>query len=206
MTIGITQRLLTQPHTGDVHNALSQDWQHFLAAVGLPWIPLPNGGAETLALAHTLKISGLIFSGGGEAGKEPTRDHTETLLWHWAQEGKLPVLGVCRGFQAVQLLMGGELVPLSGHVAVRHALHPVHPAPDTSPIWQGRKVNSYHNIGIRNLASALTPLALSHTANGEKHVEAARGDRFLGLMWHPEREKVPHMTDVTMVRRFLAGK
>lgn len=197
--IGVTMRLLRQPGTGDVHDALSQDWGRFFAAAGLVWAPLPNRGAESLALARALDLTGFLFSGGGEAGAEPARDTTERLLLEHARAHGLPVLGICRGFQALQRALGGDLVPVADHVAVHHPLLASGPLRD---LFDGRNVNSYHQSGIARLASGLRPLALSR---GEDSIEAAYGDRLLGLMWHPEREPMPHEADLALVRGFFTG-
>lgn len=202
--LGVTMRLASHPGTGDVRDALSHDWGRFLAAAGLAWLPLPNRGEETLALARELSLGGFIFSGGGDAGREPARDHTEALLFAHARAHGLPVLGVCRGLQALQLLLGGELVPVPGHVAVRHSLEVASGTGGTGlAAMQGRKVNSYHNFGIRRAAPGLTPWAHSVEADGSRHVEAVSGAALLGCMWHPEREALPRMADVTLVREFF---
>lgn len=210
--VGVTMRLLTQAGTGDVCDALSGDWGRFLAAAGLAWMPLPNRAQESLALARALNLTGFIFSGGGDAGREPARDATEALLLEHARNRGLPVLGVCRGFQAVQLLLGGTLVPVQGHVAVRHALLPAcagntpweGPRLMEAAVAPGRTVNSYHHLAVRTLAQGLAPLALSLDSDGP-HVEAAYGPNLLGLMWHPERETLPQRADLDLVRRFFCG-
>lgn len=197
--VGVSMRLLAQAHTGDVHDALSQDWGRFLTAVGIAWVPLPNRGGETLALVRHLGVGGFIFSGGGDAGDEPARDHTERLLLHHAQGQNLPIVGVCRGFQAIQLALGGNLVPVGGHVAVGHGL------------WNGRdiegeavrQVNSYHALGIAQCAAPLVPFAFSHEPCGAQHVEAAWAPGLLGIMWHPERSAQPEKRDVDMIRHFF---
>ena len=200
--IGVTMRLLRQQSTGDMHDALSGDWGRFLAAAGLTWLPLPNCGAETAALARALNLGGCIFSGGGSVGEEPARDVTEGLLLQWAREKGLPVLGVCRGFQSLQWHLGGELENVRGHVATRHALWAADSPYNSDWHWR-REVNSYHALGIGRLSAPLEPLALSRE-EGQTHVEAAWAPGLLGLMWHPEREAVPAMEDVELIRHFFA--
>lgn len=203
--IGVTQRLLRQPGTGDVHDALSQDWGRFLDAAGLAWLPLPNRGEESLALALALDLTGFLFSGGGEAGQEPVRDETEALLFAHARKQGLPVLGICRGFQALQLFLGGGLEPVTGHVAVRHELDAEEGLCEAFwPLIGEREVNSYHQLGIVRLASGLRPLAWSRDENGRR-IEAAFGEGLLGLMWHPEREVLPHSADLALLRGFFTG-
>lgn len=97
--IGITMREFTHSPTSgvaDTHDALSHHWGRFCAMAGLAWIPLPNRGEETLALATHLNLAGIILTGGGDVGKQPCRDSTEQVLLSWAQAAGRPVLGVSR--------------------------------------------------------------------------------------------------------------
>ncbi len=196
--IGITMRVLRTPH-GERHDALAQGWGKFLAAAlpGIPWMPLPNLQQDTLAAVDAFALNGLLFTGGDDWDAVPERDATERLLLELARRRRLPVLGVCRGAQILNLLHGGHLTRLSAenHVAVHHGIR-----------WQQREleVNSYHNWGItpENLSPRMLPLA---TAPDET-IEAFRHGTlpWFGILWHPEREPEPMAHDLALVRELFA--
>lgn len=200
--LGLTMRMLSQANIADTHDAVSQDWGCFLAAAGFAWLPIPNRGEESVLLAHRLGCTGFIFTGGGDPGSSSVRDVTEERLLVYARTRALPILGICRGFQALQHMLGGELTPVTGHIATYHT---VHPDTETALFGPARMVNSYHSSAIQHAAQGLIPLAHSRDAAGVMHVEAAYGKRLLGLMWHPEREAVPHMADIVLLHRLFRG-
>lgn len=200
MLIGITMRMLLQEHTGDPYDALSRDWGRFFMSAGIQWIPLPNREKETLSLVETLSISGLILSGGEHIGQHSLRDTTERLLLDWAKKRCIPVIGICRGFQMIQSWLGGTLVPIENHVGMYHRLFSSQHAPKE---WYDRVVNSYHELGIAQVPSPLVPLAFSKYNDTFSFIEAAQGETYLGIMWHPERERIPHKADITLISSFL---
>ncbi len=132
----------------------------------------------------------MVLSGGGDlqryGGDEPGRDATEQAVLGLALERDLPVLGVCRGMQAVVEHFGGQLVEVDGHVGARHAL-------SESP----RTVNSYHRLAAVEVAAPLVAIAhVGPVVEAVRHLQA----RIIGVMWHPEREARFDEADVAMFR------
>ena len=171
-------------------------------------------------LAAFASMDGLLLSGGadvdparygrgneGSVATEPERDALEKAAWDSAESRGLPVLGVCRGFQALNVFLGGRLVQdVAGHIGKTYGsgpalTHPLRVVPGTrlarilfpTNVGGGRlEVNSYHHQGVRSadLAPALVPNAYATSALGEL-VEGAetRGGRFvIGVQCHPERQ------------------
>jgi putative glutamine amidotransferase len=165
-------------------------------------------------------MTGLLLSGGadvdparygrpneGSVATEPDRDQLEDAAWQAAARRGLPVLGVCRGFQALNVFLGGRLVQeVAGHIGQSYGqgpamTHPLRVVPGTrlarilfpTNVGGGRlEVNSYHHQALRaaDLAPALVANALATSPAGEL-VEGAetRGGRFvIGIQCHPERQ------------------
>jgi putative glutamine amidotransferase len=165
-------------------------------------------------------MNGLLMSGGadvdparygrpieGSTATEPDRDELEAAAWSAADARGLPVLGVCRGFQALNVFLGGRLVQdVGGHIGKSFGqgpalTHPVRVAAGTrlarilfpTNVGGGRLVvNSYHHQAVRvaDLAPALVANAFATSPAGEL-VEGAetRGGRFvIGIQCHPERQ------------------
>ena len=196
--IAVSMRVSVSGH-GERRDALAQDWAKFLGAVlpGCLWIPIPNIGSDAVALVTTLGLDGLLLTGGEDWGTYPERDRTEAGLFAWATDNGYPVGGICRGMQVINLLLGGELAPVQGHVAVRHA---VRFSNGTSA-----EVNSFHSNGV--LRTGLSPELIPTAVCGNEEIEAFTHQRhpIFGVMWHPEREQSVAEHDRLLFQNFFCG-
>lgn len=194
----------------------------YLAALerhGAAPVPLDPHAPPEDRLAAFAAMDGLLLTGGedvdparygqasaGARRTEPDRDALEADAWAAAEAARVPVLGICRGLQAMNVFAGGRLLQ---HVD-RHAgpawpngspvTHPLRVVPGTRlarilfPANVGGgvlTVNSYHHQAVRReeLAPGFVPAALSPSPAGDL-VEAleATGPRFLmAVQCHPER-------------------
>lgn len=157
---------------------------------------LHSGGSANVLAA---RCDGLLLAGGGDLhpsryGQPPqvraclsideARDAEEAALFDaFCARGK-PVLGICRGMQAVNVFLGGTLHQhIDGHADCCHA------AQCTSLLQTllGARlfVNSYHHQTVDRVADALAVAAraLDGTIEGLVHPSAP----ILGVQWHPER-------------------
>jgi len=165
-------------------------------------------------------MDGLLLSGGadvdparygqpnrGSRDVEPDRDELEAEAWAAAGARSVPVIGVCRGFQAINIFSGGGLLQdVAGHLgpawgrgpARTHALRLVpgsRLARILSParVVGATEVNSYHHQGVRtgDLAPGLVANAWSSSPAGDlvEGLEAADGRFLFGIQCHPERQE-----------------
>ncbi len=197
-----------------------QDWQlvaaDYIRAIerngGLP-ILIPNvKNMEDMSLVLD-KLDGLLLSGGhdvnprtykernsGKAGNfDNIRDHQEIFMTEYALEKDIPILGICRGLQVLNVTLGGTIhqnLPSAGFFA--HSMsnslrnEPSHSLKilEDSPLYEIFKrdeiwTNSYHHQGINELGKGLKVAALSE----EGLIESVYldGKKFaLGVQWHPE--------------------
>lgn len=131
----------------------------------------------------------------------PLKDEIELRLLRPALREHLPILGICRGSQLINIACGGTLFgdvkkekrSKLAHIDRQHYdtyRHRVTVVPDT-PLarWYGMKtlrVNSYHHQGVRKLARRFVPMA--HADDGLIEAYYDPRERFLvGLQFHPER-------------------
>lgn len=145
----------------------------------------------------------LLLPGGGDLepwrygqhnaasqGLEPARDAAEfTLLNHFTAARK-PVLGICRGMQAINVYFGGTLFQdLSGHSAINGAdrTHEVFTAPSYLAKICGERctVNSAHHQAADALGAGLRAVqwAPGGVIEGLCHCTLP----VWGVQWHPER-------------------
>lgn len=184
----------------------------------------PDDG-RSMALAA---MDGLLLSGGadldpsrygqpvdGAVATEPDRDALEAAAWAAAGARGIPVLGLCRGLQAINVFSGGSLLQhVEGHAGAAYghgpaATHPIRIDPASRLAgWigaAGLDVNSYHHQGIRpdDLAPGLVPVAWADSAVGllVEGLEASDGRFLVGVQCHPERVE---STPDTFERLFAA--
>ena len=131
----------------------------------------------------------------------PLKDEIEVRLLRDALRRKIPILGICRGSQLLNVVSGGTLYgdvqkekgthrPHIDYHNYDTYRHPVAVTPGT-PLarWYRRKnlrVNSYHHQGIRDLAPRFSPMAHADDGLIEAYHDPA-ADFLVGLQFHPER-------------------
>lgn len=164
-------------------------------------------------------LDGLILQGGadvspgnyGEIPMKPewagdsTRDFYEFALIEACMERRIPIIGLCRGAQVINVYFGGSLFQ---DISTQNPGALVHRNPEIydrnghqvnlaaggllSELYQGRtniKVNSVHHQAVKELAPGF---AVEAKSSADGIIEAIRWDnpqdpRFiLGLQWHPE--------------------
>jgi putative glutamine amidotransferase len=160
-------------------------------------------------------LGGVLLSGGGDVGADPqdkpglpeslarqdkARDRWEAALFVAALEAGLPVLGVCRGLQLINVALGGTLwEDISSMVgdAVEHRQrhprtrpgHPVRLVPGSLAARlsgaEAIDVNTGHHQAVRLLGEGLAVTGVSE--DGLAEVLEMPGRPFvLAVQWHPE--------------------
>ncbi len=149
---------------------------------------------------------------GWDVDVDPERDALELPLARAAVQRDLPVLGICRGVQVLNVAMGGTLSQdidreVTGQQHWSHQQQKSHPAapPDAAihdievapgsrlrEILGGDRlgVNTFHHQAIAAPAPGLDVTARSTERQGAGVIEAVEspGHRFVvGVQWHPER-------------------
>jgi putative glutamine amidotransferase len=185
-------------------------------AGGLPVLIPSNLTVESLREIYE-RLDGVLLPGGGDISPDryneeaqtklydvsENRDKTEISLMQWSVEDDVPIFGICRGIQVMNVAMQGSLVqdiPSSIETDLRHSikvpdeprskiLHDVHIVSDSrlaSIIGQTQiRVNSIHHQSIKALAPALQATARADDGIIEG-VEIPDKTFVLGVQWHPE--------------------
>jgi putative glutamine amidotransferase len=186
-------------------------------AGGLP-ILLPPGEADPGQLLAL--VDGLILSGGGDIAPElyqgrfhetiymtdAERDQSEIKLTQQYIATGLPLLGICRGLQVLNVALGGSLIehlpdevgdtvlhrqlaPGPGPIRSGPIAHPVTlaPASHLAEIMDASQVSiaSWHHQAIRRLAPGLVVVAQA-ADNTIEAVEMPDHPWLVALQWHPE--------------------
>ncbi len=167
-------------------DSISHDWLARLAEWEMTPLPVPNLGERAAAYLADLRPDVLVLTGGDDIGATPLRDATENALLDHALAVGLPVLGVCRGLQVINVHHGGRVVAVDGHAGKPHAVI-------VAPLWRGlygasATVNSFHGQGVAK--DGIGDGLVATVTDGDGRVEAlCHGDKPLAaVMWHPERQ------------------
>ncbi|HQK92967.1 MAG TPA: gamma-glutamyl-gamma-aminobutyrate hydrolase family protein [Armatimonadota bacterium] len=168
--------------------------------------------------AQALKdLDGLVLSGGGDVhpshygqehgglsrGIDMQRDTFEMALVHGALEAGIPLLGICRGCQVLNVALGGTLYQ---DLRAEHTGRTLeHSYADHDPgrfhglrldpgSWLARAagrcritVNSHHHQGVREPGPGVRIVAWAIDGVGEAIELASSVGLAIGVQWHPER-------------------
>jgi len=161
------------------------------------------------------RVDGLLFTGGGDIappayGADPEdsvsgvsieRDTFEFELVQKAHDRKMPVMGICRGMQVINVALGGTLIQdLPSHTGVHNhdvAGEGVYEPHLQAEVEEGTRLSSVVGAGLHSINSihhqAVDELGdgLSVAASAiDGTIEAIDHDDvdwpFIAVQWHPE--------------------
>ena len=129
------------------------------------------------------RIKVIVFSGGNDLyskkkNKEnKLRDNFEKYLLKECIKKKIPIIGICRGFQLISEYFKGRLDKTNKHVVRSHKIFLEN---------KTFRVNSYHNYKITRLNSCFNIIGVAE----DNSIEYAYSKKFniLCMMFHPERK------------------
>jgi putative glutamine amidotransferase len=161
------------------------------------------------------RIDALVLGGGADidpesqgvlrhaetVGTNPDRDRFEIALALGALERGIPLLGVCRGMQVLNVACGGTLDqhipdrlghdnhrPVPGSWAEHDVrLEPGSLAAEAAGTYR-LTVKTHHHQGVDRIADGLTPSAWATDDENVEAIESGDGSFALGVLWHPEED------------------
>lgn len=179
---------------------------------GVPLI-IPFNESNNVIKAQLSCVKGLILSGGHDVdphlyGEEPmqkigttwpARDHFDITLLRLAEEKKIPVLGICRGAQIINVAHGGSLyqdVSYRTKFTNKHfqGYTPSLPTHGMKVIENSHLakimgkssflVNSFHHQLLKKIAPDLLKVAIA--SDGVVEGIENKSGTVIGVQWHPE--------------------
>jgi putative glutamine amidotransferase len=179
-------------------------------ALGLVLPPDESIAAEPGDLLDLL--DGLLLSGGSDidpgtygelsrpetSGGRPERDRFEIALARGAIERGIPLLGVCRGMQLLNVACGGTLDQHIDNLEVhRHtpgAFHDHEVVLEHGSLAaraagaQRVRVRSHHHQGVGRLGEGLLVTGRAAEDDLIEAIELPQSAFVLGVLWHPEED------------------
>lgn len=155
-------------------------------------------------------VDGVVFLGGGDIdpekyrrarhpevyGIDHTRDRLEARVMRWAIENDVPMMGICRGMQMINVLHGGTLIQdlpsmrVHDHWGRPHRVQ-VDPISQLYQAVESEDIRgmSYHHQAVEMLGDGLLPVAWDHQGVIEAIESDPNRETFiLGTQFHPEMD------------------
>ncbi|WP_321329045.1 gamma-glutamyl-gamma-aminobutyrate hydrolase family protein [uncultured Ilyobacter sp.] len=185
-----------------------------ILAGAVPFV-LPCIANEDIIEEQLKSLDGIIFSGGEDCSPAlyneetlskcgritPERDEADMLFLKKALELKIPILGICRGTQLLNVILGGSLYQdlsyMEEKVFLKHQQEINQALPSHKIKIQKNSflrdilgeeawVNSFHHQSIKELASCFKISAKSSDGVIEAYESKSEDYFMLGVQWHPE--------------------
>lgn len=194
----------------DNYSSLSKSYSDAVIQTGGIAVLIP-ASTDSLTLRATIKLlDGIILSGGGDIHPsyfgerpieelgyvDPDRDIYDMCLIRMAAQHNIPMLGICRGEQLINVAFGGTLyqdLPSQYKNALlphRNTTHTINVSPNT---WIAKMAksepftaNTYHHQAVKKVAKGFITSACSDDGVIEV-IENVEGYPIWGVQFHPEK-------------------
>lgn len=208
-TLLMSMRVTETTNYTEIRNSIAYQYIDFFEALGYNILLIPNN-TKNLELYFNYKVDLVVLTGGNNVNPSlygsddllndvyPLRDQIEQNILDLAIKNNISIIGICRGFQFINVYFGGSIVHnIHNHVNKNHLL-----LSDNS-ILSNRYVNSFHNQGIviSTLSPSLSVLACSEDGYVEAYIN--KNKKVLGIQWHPERQDLS--LDKRLIENFIKG-
>ena len=201
--------------TGFIEDYVNNHYSNSMMKIGVTPIILPVTTDEETISKYIDLIDGLILTGGDDINPQlfneeflpetevpdNNRDKFDLTLIKYGLKKKVPILGICRGMQLLNVYFNGSLyqdlkyndkIKLKHYQGFKNPDIPVHKINltensvlkeiFTDDLW----VNSFHHQGVKEVGEKLKISAYS-TDGLVEGIEYIDEDQFvLGVQWHPE--------------------
>lgn len=205
--IAITQRIIENKDYPEIRDTLDVRWAELCRKLNYLPVLLPTC-YDFKTYFKSLKIGGIILTGGNDLGSLSTddklsekRDVFEKNIIGFGIQKRIPILGVCRGMQLIADYFHGDFAKTNGHVNTKHKLIVADSSKYKNVLKKIAFVNSYHNYGIKKLSGNFIVSAKSE--DGTIEAIEHKKYRIFGQMWHPERSNPFRKSELKLIEELF---
>lgn len=196
---------------GRACDILEHNYIRYFERLGATLLMIPNPTNRITTYLDRLPIEGIIISGGGDInrGSYPRRGKSvsfcsqrealEEEMIKIATERRIPLLGICRGVQLINVHFGGNIVPSPHPIGDHQVLF----LEKEEELGKRATVNSFHHWSIRKETQSIELKAFAVAEDGT--IEGLYHPSFpiAGVQWHPEREAPERGYNRTLMKAFF---
>ena len=210
---------------------MQRDYMNFIENAGGSPVILPLTSDRDVIRTVISRLDGILFTGGPDIhpkffGEQTSpycgyisneRDENELAIFAEVFKTEMPIFGICRGLQLINVALGGTLyqdIPTELEYSLDHSMsekfrgnmHTVE-IEKGSPLYDifGKgsvEVNSFHHQSVKKLASGLRLAGVAE--DGVIEAAFSQDDRFIcGVQWHPERMIDADTCSMELAKEFI---
>jgi len=165
-------------------------WIKFFEKKNINYILIPNSKKiATKKIYKNNNVNLIILAGGNDVFAKDSfsklRLEIELKLIRFGIKENIPILGICRGMQVLNIYFKGKLNKIEGHMRKNHIIKGV------NNFFKKKKfmVNSFHNYGISKKSISKNFIIYANDEKGNVEMFKHKTKNLYGVMWHPERNK-----------------
>ena len=194
----ITQRYEKLGKFSELRDNIDSRLPYLIQKLGYTPILLPNNLNNLKKFILNISPKGIVLSGGGDPLKKDLRYKIENELIKISIKKNIPIIGICRGAQVLNIFFGGKLTKVKNHVRKKHRIF--------GPIVKNISisVNSYHDFGFFKKTLGKNLKLLASSSDNVVKSFCHEKYKFLGIMWHPERYKTFKIFDKKLIKNYLS--
>lgn len=187
MVIAISLNI--KKHFKNYCDFLDYYWLNFFNKYKIKFIILPN---SQVACQHILKdqlkkINLIILPGGNDIFDKDNvvknRNKVEKSIIKFSIKNKIPLLGICRGMQLINIFFSGKIELGKNHMRTNHLVEL------KNNFFKQKKffVNSFHNYVIKKNKIGKNLKIIAECKDQTVEFFKHKKYKIYGVMWHPER-------------------
>ena len=181
----------------EIRDNLDVRFISLIEKLGFVPILIPTKIKKIELYLNKISPDGVILSPGGNPLENNIRRKNEYKIIKYSIKKKIPILGICRGAQVINLFFNGKLKKINNHVRKNHQIF--------GKLIKSKKIitNSFHDLGFDKKILGKNLVIQAYTKDQIIESFSHKKYKVFGLMWHPERYKKIKQFDRKLLKSFF---